>query len=112
MSKQVWLISGINFDHKENGGNKSFSCKSKALMENMIVVPITKRIKIVMGLQVCLISRITFNCKENGGKKNFSSKSKASIFYIPMMKNDCSAENKKNKDYYEYPSLFHFMDEL
>ena len=25
---------------------------------------------------------------------------------------DCSANNKKNIDYYGYPSLSHFMDEL
>ena len=25
---------------------------------------------------------------------------------------DCSANNKKNGDYYEYPSLSHLMDEL
>ena len=24
---------------------------------------------------------------------------------------DCSAHNKENGDYYEYPSLTHFMDE-
>ena len=25
---------------------------------------------------------------------------------------DCSPYNEKNEDYYEYPSLTHFMDEL
>ena len=25
---------------------------------------------------------------------------------------DCGANNKKNGDYYEYPSLSHFIDEL
>ena len=30
MSIQVCLISQMNFDYKENGGKKSFSCKSKA----------------------------------------------------------------------------------
>ena len=25
---------------------------------------------------------------------------------------DCSANNKRNGDYYEYPSLSHFTDEL
>ena len=29
-STQVYLISRINFDYKENGKKKSFSCKSKA----------------------------------------------------------------------------------
>ena len=27
-------------------------------------------------------------------------------------KHDCSANNEKNRDYYKYPSLSHFMDEL
>ena len=26
-------------------------------------------------------------------------------------KHDCSADNEKNRDYYEYPSLSHYMDE-
>ena len=25
---------------------------------------------------------------------------------------DCNANNERNKDYYEYPSLSHFMNEL
>ena len=25
---------------------------------------------------------------------------------------DCSTNNKANQDYYKYPSLYHFMDEL
>ena len=37
--------------------------------ENIIVQPITKRMKIVMSIQVCPISRMTFDCEENGGKK-------------------------------------------
>ena len=37
-------------------------------VENLIVMPITKRIEIVMRIQVCLISRMNFDFKENGGK--------------------------------------------
>ena len=40
-------------------------------VENMIVMPITKRMEIVISIQVCLISRINFDYKENGGKKAF-----------------------------------------
>ena len=54
--------------------------------ENMIVVPITKRMEIIMSIQVCLISQINFDYKENGGKKSFSCKSKAIISCIPMRK--------------------------
>ena len=40
-------------------------------MENMIAMPTTKGIEmvIVMGVQVCLISWMNFDCEENSGKK-------------------------------------------
>ena len=37
-------------------------------VENMIVVPITKRMDVVMSTQVCLISWINFDYKENERK--------------------------------------------
>ena len=40
-------------------------------MENMIALPITKRIEIIMGFKVCPISRMNFDYKENGGNKAF-----------------------------------------
>ena len=48
-------------------------------MKNMIVVPITKGMDIIMSIQVCLISWMNINYKENGGRNSFSCKSKASI---------------------------------
>ena len=39
--------------------------------ENMIVVPITKRIEIIVSIHVCLILQVSINYKENGGKKSF-----------------------------------------
>ena len=35
--------------------------------ENMIAVPITKRMEIVMSIQLYLISQMNFDYKENGG---------------------------------------------
>ena len=52
--------------------------------ENMIVMPIAKRMEIVMSIQVCLLPRMNFDYKENGGKKSFPCKSRASISYIPL----------------------------
>ena len=49
--------------------------------------------------------------KENGGKKSFSWQNKDLISCIPIGEHDCSAHNKKNVDYYEYPSVTHFTDE-
>ena len=80
--------------------------------DNMIVTQITKRIGIITSIQVCLISRMNFDYEENGGKESFSCKSKASISYIQYGEHNCSANKKKNGDYFEYPSLSHFSDEL
>ena len=55
-------------------------------VDSMIVVTITKRMGIIMGIQVCLILQVNINYKENRGKKRFFCKSKASISYIPMWK--------------------------
>ena len=40
--------------------------------ENIIVVPITKKIEIILSIDVCPILRVNINNKDNGGKKNFS----------------------------------------
>ena len=81
-------------------------------MENMIVVPITKRMEIIMGIQVCLISRINFDYKENGGKKAFLANPKHQYHVSQCGEHDCSAHNEKNGDYNEYPSLSHFTNQL
>ena len=78
----------------------------------MIVVPITKRIEIIMSIQVCLISWVNIIYRENGGKKSFSCKSKDQFHVLQWGEHDFSAQNKKNGDYYEYPCLSHFMNEL
>ena len=89
-SIQVCIIPWMNFDYKDNGWKKSFSCKSKASMlcipiwRTWLQCPLTKRIEIIASIQVCLISQINFDYRENGGKKNFSCKSKASISCIPI----------------------------
>ena len=77
----------------------------------MIIIPITKRMDIITRIEVCLISWMNFCYKENGGKESFSCKSKHQYRVSQYGEHDCSAHNKKNGDYYEYPSLPHFMDE-
>ena len=37
----------------------------------MIVMPITKRMEIIMSIDVCLISRMNFDYTESGRKKAF-----------------------------------------
>ena len=51
-----------------------------------------------------------FDYKENHGKKSFSCKSEASNHVYQCRKHDCSANNKKNGDYYDFPSLSDFMN--
>ena len=46
------------------------------IVENMIVMHITKSIEISTSIEVCLISRVNINYMENNGKKSFSCKSK------------------------------------
>ena len=73
-------------------------------VENNIVVPITKRMEIIMSIQVYLLSRMNFDYKENGGKLLYR--------VSHYREHDCNANNKKDGDCYRYPSLPHFMDEL
>ena len=61
--------------------------------ENMIVVLVTKKIEIITSIklfsQIQSINRVS-----------------------QSWEHDCSANNKKDVDWYEFPSLSHFMDEL
>ena len=80
-------------------------------VENIIVVPTTKRLDIIMSIQVCLTSRMNFDYNENGGKKAFLANPKHQHHLSQRVEHDCSAYNKKNGDFYEYPSLSHFTGE-
>ena len=117
MSIQVCLILRKNSDYTKNGGKKVFLVNPKInivypKVENMIVVPITKRMENNMSIHVCLISRMKFDHKENGGKKSFLGNPMDQYCVSQCGEHDCSANRKKNRDYCEYPSLSHFMDEL
>ena len=79
--------------------------------KNMIVMPITKRMEIIMSIQVCLISRMNISYKENGEKNAFFANTKPQYRASQCGEYDYGANNKKNVDYYVYPSLTHFTDE-
>ena len=64
-------------------------------VENMIVVPITKRIKIVMSIQVSLISRMDFDYEENGAKKALLANPKHPYCVPYYGEHDCNAKNKR-----------------
>ena len=81
-------------------------------VENMIVMPITKGMEIVMSIQVFHILQINFDDKEIGGKKAFLINPKHQCHVSQCEEEDCNANNKNNGDYYEYPSLSHFTDKL
>ena len=80
--------------------------------ENMIVVPITKRMEIVISIQVYLNSQMNFDYKESGGKKAFLANPKHQYHVSQYGEHDCATNKKGNGDYYEYPNLPQFMDEL
>ena len=81
-------------------------------VDNMIALPITKRMEIVIGTQHCLISRINFDYKENSGRKAFFANPMHQYRVSQCGEHDCHANNKKNGDYYVYQRLSHFTDEL
>ena len=71
-----------------------------------------KRMEIVMSIQVCLISWMNFYYEENSGKKILLANPKHQYHASQCVEYDCHANNKGNGDFYEYPSLSPFMDEL
>ena len=78
----------------------------------MIAKPITKRMENVIGIQLCLVSLMNFDYKENGGKRALLANPKHQCHVSQCGEHDCSTNNKKNGDYYEYPSLSPFSNEL
>ena len=78
----------------------------------MIVMPITKRIGIIMSFQVCLILQMNFDYKENGERKAFLANPRCQYGVSQCGEQDYSADNKRNGDCYENPSLTHFTDEF
>ena len=81
-------------------------------VENMIVMPITKKKEIVMSIHICHTSRMNFDYIENGGKKAFLANPKHQYRTSQCTEDDCSANSKMNGDYSNYPSLSHFSSEL
>ena len=81
--------------------------------ENMILVPITKRMENILSIQVCFISWMNFNYKENSGKKKlFLQIQSINIVYPNEVNLILVPNNKKNKDCYAYPSSSHFTEKL
>ena len=80
--------------------------------ENIIVMPILKRMEIIMSIQVYLISRMNFDYEENDGKKALLVNPRHQYRVPQCTKHDCNANNKKNGDCYRYPSFSNFRDEL
>ena len=67
MSIQIFLISHMNSDYRENSGKKKLFSQIQNVnivypnVENMIELPIRKRMGIIMSIKVCLISRMNFD---------------------------------------------------
>ena len=54
--------------------------------ENMIVVPITKRIDIITRIYVCVISWMNFEYKRNGGSINIVYANGENMILVPTTK--------------------------
>ena len=79
-------------------------------MENILVSSVTKTMEVITNIQVCLISWMNINYKEYGGKKAFLANPKHQ-YHLPIIENMILVLIIKKRDYYEYPSLSHFVDE-
>ena len=113
----------MNFNSKK-GSKRSFSYETKASIsfiakENVFMMP-NHEMKRDCYVNPCLFQwKMYFNSKK-GNKRSFSYKTKSSISLIPKhqyhvsqsVEHYCHANNKKNGDCYEHPSLSHFTDEL
>ena len=77
MGIQVCLISGMNFDYKENGRKKKLFFQIQHINivypngKNMVIGPITKWMEIIVGIQVSLISWMNFNYMKIAKRKVF-----------------------------------------
>ena len=76
----------------------------------MNVVPITKRIEIIISIQICLISLLNISYKEIGEKKAFLANPKHQYHVCQYGEHDYCAINEKKGDYYKFPSLNHFTN--
>ena len=119
MSIHVFVIWWMNFDSMENGGKKSFSCKTKASKSWILMKKtcscylITKRIDIIMRIHVCLLWWMNFNSIENGGKKKLFTRNQSVNVMYPNKDNVFMVPNhKKSGDYYKNPCWSHLMKEL
>ena len=65
-----------------------------------------------MSIQVYLISQMNFDYEEYGGMKALLANPKHEYHVSQCGEHYCCANNKKNRYYYEYPSLSHFTDKL
>ena len=87
----------MNFNYKGNGGKKKLFLPNQNInimypsMENMIVVPLTKRMEIITSLQVHIISWMNFDYSKNSGKKVFLANPKYQYRVSQCAKHDCSA---------------------
>ena len=80
--------------------------------ESMIVVALTKKMEIIMSTQVVSFCRGTLITRKTVERKAFLANPKHKHRASQCGEHDCSASSKNRGDYYEYPSLSHFPDEL
>ena len=74
-------------------------------VENMLVALLTKRKRIITISKFLILRKIV-------EKKAFPSNPIHQCHVSQYGEHDCSATNKKNADYYKYPSLSPFTNEL
>ena len=91
----VCLSWRMNFYSKENGGKKSFPCRTKASILCILIVPSHKMNEDYN--ENPSLSHLTddFDYKENGGEKAFLAKPKHQYHVSQWGEHDCSVESQK-----------------
>ena len=108
MSIQVYLISWMNLNYKENSGKKSFSCKSKPSTSYILTrktwlwCPKQKEWRLLWRSKFVTFHGRTLIIRKITEIKAFLANLKHQFRVFQYGEQDCNAHNKKNGDYNEY----------
>ena len=92
----------MKFDSK-SGGKQSFSYEKQASLSFIPMRWISLQGPIMKGKEIIICQMVE--------RKAFTANPKHQYHVSQCGEHDCSPINKKNVDYYGYPSLTHFEDE-
>ena len=100
LEKKAFLAKGKHQYHVSQYGEHGCSAQSQ------------KKQRLLWESKLVSFHRWTLTIRKMVKIKAFPANPKLQCCVSQWGEHNCSAHNRKNKDYYEYPSLFHFTDEI